>query len=69
MGRNWGAAPDVMSRLIQQVVLPKMFYGVEYWGTVLRFERFLESLDQVLSVSARMAMGFDRFTLTKATLV
>ena len=34
---------------------------------MLRFERFLKSLDQVLSVSARMSMGFDRFTLTEAT--
>ena len=57
VGRNWGAAPDVMLRRIQQVVLPKLFYGVECWGTVLWFERFLKSLDQVLSVNARMAMG------------
>ena len=57
VGRNWGAVPDVMLRLIQQVVVHKLFYGVECWGTVLWFERFLKSLDQVLSVNARMAMG------------
>ena len=69
VGSTWGASPEVMLRLIQQVVLPKLFFGVECWSTVIRSERFLRSLDQVLSTSARMALGLDRFTATETALV
>ena len=69
VGKRWGASPDVMLRLINQVVLPKLFFGVECWGTAVKSEQFLRQLDQILSTAARLAMGLDRFTATEIALV
>ena len=69
VGKRWGAAPGVLLRLIHQVVLARLFYGVECWGTVIRSEQVLKMLDRVLGTSARLAMGLNRFTSTDAALV
>ena len=69
VGKRWGASPEVMLRLIKQVLLPKLFFGVECWGNVTHSERFLRALDQCLSTSARLALGLDRFTATETALV
>ena len=69
VGSTWGAAPAVMLKLINQVVLPKLFFGAECWATVVRSERFLRALDQVMSSCARLALGLDRFTATETALV
>ena len=64
VGTRWGASPAVMLRLINQVVLLKLFFGVECWSTVVKFEVLLHALDQFLSTCARLALGLDRFTST-----
>ena len=69
VGKCWGASPVVMLRLINQVVLPKLFFGVECWSTVVKSEVLLRALDQLLSTCARLALGLDRFTSTKIALV
>ena len=60
VGERWGASPAVLLKLINQVVLRKLFFGAECWATVVRSERFLRSLDMVLGMGARMAFGLDR---------
>ena len=69
VGERWGASPAVLLKLINQVVLPKLFFGAECWATVVRSERFLRSLDMVLGMGARMAFGLDRFCPTETALV
>ena len=69
VGKRWGAAPKVMLHLIYQVVLARLFYGVECWGTVIRSEQVLRTLDRVMSTGARLAMGLDRFTPMDTALV
>ena len=69
VGKRWGAAPGVLLRLIHQVVLARLFYGAECWGTVIRSEQVLRMLDRVLGTSARLAMGLNRFTPTDTALV
>ena len=69
VGKRWGAAPAVMLRLINQVVLPKLFFGVECWSTIVKSEVLLRVLDQFLSTCARLALGLDRFTSTETALV
>ena len=68
VGTRWGASPAVMLTLIRQVLLPKLFYGVECWATVVRSDRFLRSLDLVLGQCARLALGLDRFCPTETAL-
>ena len=58
-----------MLRLINQVVLPKLFFGVECWSTIVKSEVLLRALDQFLSTCARFALGLDRFTSTETALV
>ena len=69
VGKRWGAVPEVMLRLIHQVVLPKLFFRSECWCTMVKSERFLRSLDQVLNTCARLAMCLDRFTSIETALV
>ena len=69
VGKRWGAAPGVFLRLIHQVVLTRLFYGAECWGTVIKSEQVLKMLDRVLGISARLAMGLNRFTPTDTALV
>ena len=69
IGKWGGASPIALLRLINQVVLPKLFFGVECWGTAIKSEQFLRQLDQILSTGARLAMGLDRFTATETALV
>ena len=69
VGKRWGAALEVMLRLINQVVLPKLFYGVECWGTFIRSEQMLQTLNRVMSTAARLAMGLDRCTSIDVSLV
>ena len=69
VGERWGASPAVLLKLINQVVLPKLFFGAECWATVVRSERFLRSLDMVLGMGARMAFGLDRFCPTETAPV
>ena len=57
-----------MLTLVRQVLLPKLFFGVECWATVVRSDRFLHSLDLVLGQSARLALGLDRFCPTETAL-
>ena len=38
VGLTWGAVLEVMLRLIRQVVLTKLLFGVECWSTVIRSE-------------------------------
>ena len=52
VGSTWGVVPEVMLCPIRQVVLPKLFFGVECWSTVIGSERLLRSLDQVLGFCA-----------------
>ena len=44
VGTTWGASPEVMLTLVRQVLIPKMFFGVECWATVVRSDRFLALL-------------------------
>ena len=69
VGKRWGAAPAVMLRLINQVVLPKLFFGVECWSTIVKSEVLLRALDQFLCSCARLVLGLDRFTSTETALV
>ena len=68
VGTRWGASPEVMLTLIRQVMIPKLFFGVESWATVVRSDRFLHSLDLVLGQSARLSLGLDRFCPTETAL-
>ena len=68
VGTRWGASPTVMLLLVRQVLIPKLFFGVECWATVVRSDRFLCSLDLVLGQSARLSLGLDRFCLTETAL-
>ena len=68
VGTTWGASPEVMLTLVRQVLIPKMFFGVECWATVVRSDRFLHSFDLVLGQSARLALGLDRFCPTETAL-
>ena len=68
VGTRWGASPEVMLTLVRQVLIPKMFFGVECWATVVRSDRFLHSLDLVLGQSARLSLGLDRFCPTETAL-
>ena len=69
VGTRWGASPEVMLTLVRQVLIPKLFFGVECWATVVRSDRFLRSLDLVLRQSARLALGLDRFCPTETALM
>ena len=68
VGKRWVAAPSVMVHLLNQVVLPKLFYGAECWGMVLRSERMLCNIDRTMSTGARLALGLDRFAPSDAAL-
>ena len=69
VGQRWGASLTVMLRLINQVVLPKLFFGVECWSTIVKSEVLLRALDQFLHTCAWFALGFDRFASTETALV
>ena len=68
MGKRWGAALSVMVHLLNQMVLPKLLYGVECLGPVLRSEWMLRSIDRAMSTGARLALGLNRFTPSNAAL-